>query len=381
MVPLPTTPAATPSPMPTQTTLLPNTPQAASLAPGSGSDLTVTWTPPAVDSSHSAATAFDLQSSPSGANTWTTVSNVTSPYDLSGLAAGAAIDVQIQSANSAGTSAWSATSTLTTASASSALNTPSITSVAAPPDGTNTKLTVTWTAAGNRQHPRCRHRLQPALWPLRNRRLDDGVRCYQSLRYHRSDGCERDRRRSASHGRHGNRERVVRYRHRHDVGRHPLAWKLDCCARASPRNTRSTEHGCEHDRDRCTDRGERSSLRLVRELVRTSHQQLDRGQCRWPDQRMGPVVQRTCDLWYLLSLVAGGRRQRRYDRGPRYIGDHGVLAAKPRGAPDTARVPARSISPAIHRAAACPSRQRPRRTVSRPLPASALAPRVRAPQQ
>jgi hypothetical protein len=146
MVPLPTTPAATPSPMPTQTTLLPNTPQAASLAPGSGSDLTVTWTPPAVDSSHSAATAFDLQSSPSGANTWTTVSNVTSPYDLSGLAAGAAIDVQIQSANSAGTSAWSATSTLTTASASSALNTPSITSVAPPPDGTNTKLTVTWTA-------------------------------------------------------------------------------------------------------------------------------------------------------------------------------------------------------------------------------------------
>jgi hypothetical protein len=132
--------------MPTQTTLLPNTPQAASLAPGSGSDLTVTWTPPAVDSSHSAATAFDLQSSPSGANTWTTVSNVTSPYDLSGLAAGAAIDVQIQSANSAGTSAWSATSTLTTASASSALNTPSITSVAPPPDGTNTKLTVTWTA-------------------------------------------------------------------------------------------------------------------------------------------------------------------------------------------------------------------------------------------
>ena len=146
MVPLSTTPTATPNPAPTPTTLLPNTPQAASLAQGSGSDLTVTWAAPAVDSAHSAATAFDLQSSPSGANTWTTASDVTSPYDLSGLAAGAAIDVRIQSANSAGTSAWSATSTLTTASGSSAPNTPSITSVAPPPDGTNTKLTVSWTA-------------------------------------------------------------------------------------------------------------------------------------------------------------------------------------------------------------------------------------------
>ena len=143
MVPLPTAPAATPAP----TTMLPNTPQAASLAQGSGSDLTVTWTAPAVDSAHSAATAFDLQSSPSGANAWTTVSDVTSPYDLSGLATGAAIDVRIQSANTAGTSVWSATSTLTTASgSSSALNTPSITSVAPPPDGTNANLTVTWTA-------------------------------------------------------------------------------------------------------------------------------------------------------------------------------------------------------------------------------------------
>ncbi|MGC1410254.1 MAG: fibronectin type III domain-containing protein [Acetobacteraceae bacterium] len=144
MVPLPT---PTPTATPTQTTLLPNTPQAASLAQGSGgSDLTVTWTAPPVDSAHSAATAFDLQSSPSGADAWTAVSNVASPYDLSGLAAGAAIDVRIQSTNSAGTSAWSAISTLTTASGSSAPNSPSITSVAPPPDGTNAELTVTWTA-------------------------------------------------------------------------------------------------------------------------------------------------------------------------------------------------------------------------------------------
>jgi hypothetical protein len=122
----------------------PNTPSAASLAQGTGSNLTVTWTAPAADSTHSAATGFNLRSSPSGAGTWTTVSGVTSPHSLSGLAAGAAIDVQSQSTNAAGVSAWSATSTLTTATA--APNAPAIAGVAPLPDGTNTKLTVTWTA-------------------------------------------------------------------------------------------------------------------------------------------------------------------------------------------------------------------------------------------
>jgi Fibronectin type III domain len=125
----------------------PNSPSA-SLAQGIGSDLTVTWTNPVVDSTHNAATGFNLRSSPSGAGTWTTVTGVTSPYDLSGLGTGAAIDVQLQSSNTAGTSAWSATSTLTTATTGSfAPNAPAITGVVAPPDGTNTKLTVTWTAS------------------------------------------------------------------------------------------------------------------------------------------------------------------------------------------------------------------------------------------
>ena len=130
----------------TTATAAPNTPSA-SLAQGTGSNLTVTWTAPAIDSTHNAATGFNLRSSPSGAGTWTTVSGVTSPYTLSGLAAGAAIDVQLQSANAAGTSAWSATSTLTTATAGSyAPNAPAIAGVAPPADGTNTKLTITWTA-------------------------------------------------------------------------------------------------------------------------------------------------------------------------------------------------------------------------------------------
>ena len=133
--------------MPPPTPYIPNTPGAASLARGTGSDLIVTWAAPAIDSTHNAATGFNLRSSPSGAATWTTVSGVTSPYTLSGLAAGAAIDVQLQSANVTGTSAWSATSTLTTTAAGpSAPNAPAINGVTPPPDGTNSKLTITWTA-------------------------------------------------------------------------------------------------------------------------------------------------------------------------------------------------------------------------------------------
>ena len=109
--------------------------------------LTVTWSAPEVDGTHDAAAAFALRSSPSGAATWTTVASVTSPYDLSGLAAGAAIDVEVQSSNATGSSAWSPASTLTTASAGPyAPNAPAMTSVVAPPDGTAGRLAVVWTA-------------------------------------------------------------------------------------------------------------------------------------------------------------------------------------------------------------------------------------------
>jgi hypothetical protein len=125
----------------------PNTPAAPSLAQGVSSNLTVTWTAPATDSTHNAPAEYNLRSSPSGAGTWTTVSNVTSPYTLTGLAAGAAIDVQVQAQNVGGSSPWSATSTLTTASAGPyAPNTPTISSVAPAVDGTVTKLVVTWSA-------------------------------------------------------------------------------------------------------------------------------------------------------------------------------------------------------------------------------------------
>ena len=78
--------------------------------------------------------------------TWTLVSDATSPYLLVHLTAGAAFDVQVQSLNAAGASEWSASSTLSTRSASDVPYAPAITSVAPPPDGTNSVLSVAWTA-------------------------------------------------------------------------------------------------------------------------------------------------------------------------------------------------------------------------------------------
>jgi hypothetical protein len=131
--------------IPLPPTLVPNVPAAPSLSQAA-SGLTATWTAPDADSTHSAATGFNLQFSPTGANAWTVVSNVASPHALAGLAAGTAFDVQVQSLNAAGASDWSGTSTLSTASAASVPYAPSISSVAPPPDGTNTVLTVAWTA-------------------------------------------------------------------------------------------------------------------------------------------------------------------------------------------------------------------------------------------
>jgi chitin-binding protein len=122
-------------------------PGAPTLTRGAGTDFTVTWATSAVDSTHNAATAFAVRSSPAGAAVWTTVPGVTSPFDLSGLPSASAIDVQVQSSNVAGASSWSASSTLTTATIGPlAPNAPTINSVAPPPDGTATKLTITWTA-------------------------------------------------------------------------------------------------------------------------------------------------------------------------------------------------------------------------------------------
>ncbi len=103
-------PAVTAAPMATP----PNAPGIPALAPGAGSDLIVTWTVPAVDPAHGAATGFALRHGLTGTGTWTIVQGVSSPHELSDLPSAAAIDVQLQARNGGGASMWSATATLTT---------------------------------------------------------------------------------------------------------------------------------------------------------------------------------------------------------------------------------------------------------------------------
>ena len=126
--------------------LVPNAPPAPSLAQVAGGGLLAIWPAPETDVTHGAATSFNLQFGPAGASTWTVAPNVTSPFALSTLTAGTAYDVQVQGVNAAGAGAWSATSTLSTAAGASAPNPPSIDLAAPPPDGTNSVLTVAWTA-------------------------------------------------------------------------------------------------------------------------------------------------------------------------------------------------------------------------------------------
>lgn len=125
----------------------PNAPAAPTLAQGASSDLIVTWLPSAVDATHSAAATYNIEYSVSGAGAWTVVTGVASPYDLSGLAGITAYDVLVQASNTGGVSGWSPAATLTTgAVVTLAPNAPVIAGVAPLPDGTASKLAVTWPA-------------------------------------------------------------------------------------------------------------------------------------------------------------------------------------------------------------------------------------------
>ena len=251
----------------------PNVPSGVSLAQGTGSDLTVTWTAPVVDGTHSAATGFNLQSSPSGAGTWTIVSGVTSPYDLSGLAAGAAIDVQLQSSNTTGTSAWSATTTLTTAAATRARR-------AERPGDRQRRATAErhhqpayghLDRIGGRQHPRRRDRLQPALQPHWRGNMDDGHRCHQPIHAHRSERGDGNRRRSPGHQCRGKPGRVVHGDYRHDLGRNHRAGQLVCRRLAGSQHERCSERRGKLRRDPSAHSGDGGSLLLVGKPDHTSH--------------------------------------------------------------------------------------------------------------
>jgi hypothetical protein len=125
----------------------PNVPAAPSLSQTAPGSLAVNWSAPETDPTHAAATGYALRSSPAGAGIWTVVSPAVSPSILTGLQQGAPIDVQVQGINAAGASAWSPSSTLAPAPAGPfAPNAPAAPGAAPPPDGTVTRLTVTWNA-------------------------------------------------------------------------------------------------------------------------------------------------------------------------------------------------------------------------------------------
>jgi hypothetical protein len=99
--------------MSTPTVMSPNVPSAPVLAQGAGSNVIVSWTPPAVDQAHGAASGFALRHGSAGSETWTIVQGVWNPYQLSDLPAAATIDVQLRATNAGGESMWSATASLT----------------------------------------------------------------------------------------------------------------------------------------------------------------------------------------------------------------------------------------------------------------------------
>ena len=306
----------------------PNVPSGISLAQGTGSDLTVTWTAPVVDGTHSAATGFNLQSSPSGASTWTIVSGVTSPYDLSGLAADAAIDVQLQSSNTTGTSAWSATTTLTTAAATGpgAPNAPAIASVAPPPNGTTSQLTVTWTASAvdSAHGAATGYNLRSSPTGAGTWTTVTGVTSpytltglsgataidveVQATNAAASPGAWSTATTGTTWG-----ATIV-----------PANWSA---AAAQVHNTSVAPNGgVNFAANSSAHSGDGGSLLLVGKPDHTSHDRPDRRDRRRPDyQRMGTVVQHASHSRHLLPLVAGAGRRRYHDRRTCYLGDRGVL--------------------------------------------------------
>jgi hypothetical protein len=331
------TAAAMPPPtgivIPPPQSYIPNTPGPVSLTQGSGSDLNVVWPTPAIDSTHNAASAFALRSSPSGAATWTAVAGVTSPYDLSGLAAGAAIDVQIQSSNATGASAWSATSTLTTAAAAGpyAPNAPAIASVTPPPDGTNTKLTVSWTApAADGTHG--------AATGFNLRSSPSGAGTWTTV-----SGVASPYTLTGLSGAAAIDVEVQAT----NAAASPGGWSAVMTgttwgATVVPGNwvaATSQTHGATvaptgggaDDGDSGADGGDRWGVRVVREQFGGSNERADLGRWRRANRGLGAVVQRPADGWDILSVDAGARGWRGHGGRADHTGDHGVVGTGSRG--------------------------------------------------
>ena len=98
----------------------PNAPSAPTVVPvndGTTTKLAVTWTAPATDSTHAAATGYNVQYQAVGAGSWTAgPSGSGTSGTLTGLTAGTSYNVQVQATNASAESpsAWSASTTKST---------------------------------------------------------------------------------------------------------------------------------------------------------------------------------------------------------------------------------------------------------------------------
>ena len=104
--------------------------------------LRILWSAP---SSGGAATGYDVrfQKTYVSGSTWTTRSNVSSPYLLSGLDSGTAYTIQVRAKNSAGNGSWSSSKFGSTTAVVNAPNTPGAPTVTA---ASSTSLSASWTA-------------------------------------------------------------------------------------------------------------------------------------------------------------------------------------------------------------------------------------------
>jgi hypothetical protein len=126
---------------------LPGAPVGLALTQGAAGVLIATWSAPASSATQGIATSYNLAFRPAGSGTWTTVSNATSPFNITGLNPGSAYDVQVESVNTTGSGPWSAIANLATAIPGPfAPNVPTIVSVVPVADGTVSKLAVAWNA-------------------------------------------------------------------------------------------------------------------------------------------------------------------------------------------------------------------------------------------
>jgi hypothetical protein len=101
---------------------MPGLPTALALGAAGSSSQTLSWS---ASSSGGAAASFNIRYSPASASNWTTLAGITvTTTTVTGLAAATAYDFEVQAVNAAGTSAWTAAVTGTTAVQGNYLLTP-----------------------------------------------------------------------------------------------------------------------------------------------------------------------------------------------------------------------------------------------------------------